>query len=175
MWITRVEQKVSLTYADIYKAVELKIELEILSLDILRLQQQAPIRFYKALHELLNATNPLSDPAEESEEQEDKSVSCCICLSGIGPFQALFIAPCSHCYHYKCIKNILKDNAMFPCPVCRQVANLDASVSMESLQDIPEFKEKVAIFDRMNVDTEPETLGGGNNQFGLEELLASNV
>ncbi|KAJ3294372.1 hypothetical protein HDU76_006958, partial [Blyttiomyces sp. JEL0837] len=65
------------------------------------------------------------------------AVDCCICLCSIGPFQALFISPCSHCYHYKCIKNLLETN-MFQCPMCRQVANLDASVSMESLFDLTE-------------------------------------
>ncbi|KAJ1544389.1 hypothetical protein HK405_008695 [Cladochytrium tenue] len=61
------------------------------------------------------------------------SVDCCICLGAIGPCQALFMSPCSHCYHYKCIRNLLWQSPMFLCPLCRQVANLDASVSTESL------------------------------------------
>jgi hypothetical protein len=56
-------------------------------------------------------------------------------LCEIAPYQALFIAPCAHGYHYKCIKNLLRETHMFPCPICRQVANLEASVSMESLVD----------------------------------------
>ncbi|RKO87810.1 hypothetical protein BDK51DRAFT_13298, partial [Blyttiomyces helicus] len=56
---------------------------------------------------------------------------CCICIGAIGPFQALFIAPCSHCYHFKCVNSLLSQSAMFQCPLCRQVANLAASVSMD--------------------------------------------
>jgi hypothetical protein len=99
-----------------------------------KIQQEIPLRFKKALHQLLAATNPYSTH-DQHDPKHDHSVDCCICISAIGPFQALFIAPCSHCFHYKCIQNILKETIMFPCPVCRQVANLEASVSMESLAD----------------------------------------
>ncbi len=82
------------------------------------------------------ASNPFASGKSEQRERESASVDCCICLSGIGPFQALFLSPCSHCFHFKCVRNILNDSGlMFPCPVCRQVANLEASVSMESLCD----------------------------------------
>lgn len=91
-------------------------------------------RFRKALQSLLTASNPFS--TGKSDQKESCVVDCCICLSGIGPFQALFLSPCSHCFHYKCVSNILSEKGlMFPCPVCRQVANLEASVSMESLCD----------------------------------------
>jgi RING-like zinc finger len=107
------------------------------------MQQLIPTRFKTALYQLVNATNPAS--ALDAPMCE-KGVDCCICLSAIGPFQALFISPCSHSFHYKCIKGCLGPN-MFPCPVCRQVANLEASVSMESLvdyaaeDDMPETEE----------------------------------
>ena len=91
-------------------------------------QQQIPIRFKSALSSLVNATNASYTP------KPNDGVDCCICLCDIGPFQALFVAPCSHCFHFKCIKPVLiTPSIMFPCPVCRQVANLEASVSMESL------------------------------------------
>jgi hypothetical protein len=83
----------------------------------------------------LKAANPYATSKEHDSKQEH-SVDCCICIGAIGPFQALFIAPCSHCFHYKCIQHILKETIMFPCPVCRQVANLEATVSMESLGDL---------------------------------------
>ena len=89
-------------------------------------------RFRKALFSLLTASNPFS--SSNKCEKESMAVDCCICLSGIGPFQALFLSPCSHCFHFKCIRHIISETGqMFPCPVCRQVANLEASVSMESL------------------------------------------
>jgi hypothetical protein len=99
-----------------------------------KLQKEIPLRFKNALHQLLAATNPYSRH-EEQDPKHDHSVDCCICISPIGPFQALFVAPCSHCFHYKCIQHMLKDSIMFSCPVCRQVANLEASVSMESVAE----------------------------------------
>jgi hypothetical protein len=89
-----------------------------------------------ALRALLSATNPYTTSFPKANEPiKNNSIDCCICLCHIGPFQALFIAPCSHCFHYKCINPILSSGDMFLCPVCRQVANLKASVSSDSLFD----------------------------------------
>ncbi|KAJ3271606.1 hypothetical protein HDV01_006476 [Terramyces sp. JEL0728] len=121
---------------EIYKAVEIKVSLET-SESHARKQLQILNRFKNALVLLLIAANPYSTQ-KEHDHKNDTSVDCCICISAIGPFQGLFIAPCSHCFHYKCIQHILRESIMFPCPVCRQVANLDASVSMESLFERPD-------------------------------------
>ncbi|KAI8852985.1 hypothetical protein BC829DRAFT_440295 [Chytridium lagenaria] len=100
--------------------------------------------FRNALKALLTASNPYATTAPKPTIADiapttstptapsNSAIDCCICLNTIGPYQALFISPCSHCYHHKCVRNLL-DTAMFQCPMCRQVANLDASVSMESL------------------------------------------
>lgn len=51
-------------------------------------------------------------------------------LTASQPCQALFVAPCSHTWHYKCIRPVL-DGPHFPhftCPNCRAVADLDADV-----------------------------------------------
>lgn len=76
---------------------------------------------------------------------EPETPECCICMEETGPFQALFFAPCSHCYHYKCVSSIIVQSAMFQCPLCRQVANLTASVSTENLNKITDDDEIVAI------------------------------
>ena len=47
------------------------------------------------------------------------------------PCQALFVAPCSHTWHYKCIRPILNDQSKGPhfmCPNCRAVNDLSADV-----------------------------------------------
>ena len=46
------------------------------------------------------------------------------------PCQSLFVAPCSHVWHYKCIRPILQGptSPHFLCPNCRAVADLDAEV-----------------------------------------------
>ncbi|KAG0167014.1 hypothetical protein DFQ28_006705 [Apophysomyces sp. BC1034] len=57
---------------------------------------------------------------------------CCICLYAIAPFQALFIAPCSHVFHFKCLRPIVLQNyPAFSCPLCRGYSDLEASVAVE--------------------------------------------
>lgn len=63
------------------------------------------------------------------------------------PCQSLFVAPCSHVWHYKCIRPIL-NGATWPnflCPNCRAVADLEADV-----EDPGEFEDW---------DEEPQTNG----------------
>jgi len=46
--------------------------------------------------------------------------------------QALFIAPCSHTFHYKCIKPLLEaHHPAFSCPLCRTYADLEEDVEVE--------------------------------------------
>lgn len=46
--------------------------------------------------------------------------------------QALFIAPCSHAFHYKCIRPLLdQHHPAFSCPLCRTFANLEEDVEVE--------------------------------------------
>ncbi|TPX56843.1 hypothetical protein PhCBS80983_g04268 [Powellomyces hirtus] len=92
--------------------------------------------FRQVLGSLLTLTNPYAGSTATSASPTAQVADCVICLSGIGPYQALFLAPCSHCYHFKCVKSLLSQGHMFLCPLCRQVANLDASVSMDSLCEL---------------------------------------
>ncbi|KAJ3329998.1 hypothetical protein HDU76_006688 [Blyttiomyces sp. JEL0837] len=95
-----------------------------------------PARFRTALKALLQSSNPYgtaSNTSPTDDDSENGSTDCCICINTIAPFQAIFIAPCSHCYHFKCVYQMLIQSSMFQCPICRQVANLAASVSTESL------------------------------------------
>ncbi|GAA5903757.1 hypothetical protein JCM8208_006569 [Rhodotorula glutinis] len=60
---------------------------------------------------------------------------CCICLYPVTVCQALFIAPCSHVTHFKCIRPLVEQNYPgFSCPLCRTYANLEADVEI----DLPE-------------------------------------
>ncbi|KAA6408693.1 MAG: SMAD FHA domain-containing [Lasallia pustulata] len=59
------------------------------------------------------------------------SSECSICLMSVAPCQSLFVAPCSHVWHYKCIRPILIDHKTWPqflCPNCRAVSDLEADV-----------------------------------------------
>ena len=61
---------------------------------------------------------------------------CCICLFKIKVCQALFIAPCSHIFHYKCIRPILTlHHPGFSCPLCRMFVNLDEDVEVDDDED----------------------------------------
>ena len=46
------------------------------------------------------------------------------------PCQCLFVAPCSHTWHYKCIRSLLTSGSypIFICPNCRAAADLEAEV-----------------------------------------------
>ncbi|KAG2220123.1 hypothetical protein INT45_006151 [Circinella minor] len=56
---------------------------------------------------------------------------CCICLYALAPFQALFVAPCSHSFHFMCIRSLLQSYPGFQCPICRAYSDLEASVAIE--------------------------------------------
>ncbi|KAI7864992.1 hypothetical protein BDF14DRAFT_1731201 [Spinellus fusiger] len=71
-----------------------------------------------------------ADSNGESEPQDIQE--CCICMYAIAPLQALFITPCSHMYHYRCIRPILEQNPPgFSCPLCRTYSDLEATVAVE--------------------------------------------
>ncbi|KAJ1677667.1 hypothetical protein EV182_005684, partial [Spiromyces aspiralis] len=73
--------------------------------------------------------------AGQQPEGTDKH-ECCICLYPMGAFQALFVAPCSHCFHFKCIKPILFTSTGFSCPLCRTYADLEASVTVDEDEEV---------------------------------------
>lgn len=54
-----------------------------------------------------------------------------VCAEICKPCQSLFVAPCSHVWHYKCIRPILNDHKSWPqflCPNCRAVTDLEADI-----------------------------------------------
>ena len=53
------------------------------------------------------------------------------CAKNRKPCQSLFVAPCSHVWHYKCVRPILNDHKLWPqflCPNCRAVTDLEADI-----------------------------------------------
>ncbi|KAI8823666.1 uncharacterized protein EV422DRAFT_521911 [Fimicolochytrium jonesii] len=123
---------------DVYKSITLRIGFYDQSWVQAQRRKANPVRFRTGLKMLLAAANPFGSSNSDSESDIAGSTDCCICIGAIGPFQALFVAPCSHCYHYKCVHGLLAQSAMFQCPMCRQVANLAASVSTDSLFGLDE-------------------------------------
>ncbi|CDO96437.1 unnamed protein product [Kluyveromyces dobzhanskii CBS 2104] len=68
---------------------------------------------------------------------------CSICLSKIKPCQAVFIAPCSHSWHFKCIRQLVsKSYPQFVCPNCRAVCDLEADLDSDEDDDDDEFVDE---------------------------------
>ena len=106
------------------------------------------------------------------------STECTICLSSIAvsylsrppilpqletdnrqPCQALFIAPCSHTWHYKCIRPIIQtEYPAFLCPNCRAVADLE-----EDIEEIEQWEQ-----DSADEDNVPESASAGAAAGGHE-------
>lgn len=71
---------------------------------------------------------------------------CCICLYALAPFQALFVAPCSHSFHFKCIRSLLRSYPGFQCPICRTYSDLEASVAIEPEEVMEKYGLKCKSF-----------------------------
>ena len=93
--------------------------------------------------------------------------------------QALFIAPCSHTFHYKCIRPLLESHhPAFSCPLCRTFADLEEDVEVEI-----EYEEELndGVFDKdisgdceIDIDVEPsDEQEHAVSQPGLDDVPCS--
>lgn len=61
------------------------------------------------------------EKAAEFLEKARKSFECSLCLSLCLPYEnPIFLNPCAHIYHAKCIKEVLADAVSAECPQCRE-------------------------------------------------------
>ncbi|TFK36199.1 hypothetical protein BDQ12DRAFT_610112 [Crucibulum laeve] len=115
---------------DIYKSVKIRIELG-------REWQSAANAFNtNALKNLKSLVAPEGAPSKSTGKTpiagKNQIPDCCICLFSVTIRQALFIAPCSHTFHYKCIRPLLESHhPAFSCPLCRTFADLEEDVEVE--------------------------------------------
>jgi E3 ubiquitin-protein ligase DMA1/2 len=88
------------------------------------------------------------------------------------PCQSLFVAPCSHVWHYKCIRPILQGPTApsFLCPNCRAVTDLEADI--DDIQDFPasdselEEMQEPALKEKENAENgDSSSQGGDGAQF----------
>ncbi|KAF9130897.1 hypothetical protein BG015_003947 [Linnemannia schmuckeri] len=101
---------------EIYRCVKMRLELN-------RSWQQQANAF---------STNTLKTIRSLTTADAASCTDCCICLFRIASFQSLFVAPCSHVYHYKCIRPMLMTHHPgFLCPLCRTFADLEAIVEID--------------------------------------------
>ncbi|TRM59030.1 hypothetical protein BD626DRAFT_409606 [Schizophyllum amplum] len=117
---------------DIYKSVKIRIELG-------REWQAAANAFNTNALKNLKTLAVSTDPTKMSNGKVAPKSSipdCCICLFAVTIRQALFIAPCSHTFHYKCIRPLLESHhPAFSCPLCRTFADLEEDVEVELMED----------------------------------------
>ncbi|KAJ3002936.1 hypothetical protein HKX48_002022 [Thoreauomyces humboldtii] len=118
---------------EIYKCVMLKV---FVTVKLPGARTVNPEKLRSAVGSLISAMNPTSAAIEAISE-------CCICLNRLSPFQSLFLAPCSHCFHYKCVTPLLGSGVMFLCPMCRQVANLEASIADDEEEEEEDVQQGV--------------------------------
>ncbi|PBP27459.1 FHA domain containing protein [Diplocarpon rosae] len=102
----------------IFRCVKIRVELN-------KGWQHGPSSFNVQSHKRLRELNNLSKSTASGTSQD-----CSICLGPIAPCQSLFVAPCSHTWHYKCIRVIINGPHWphFICPNCRTVADLEAEL-----------------------------------------------
>lgn len=86
---------------------------------------------------------------------QDDVDECCICLYALAPFQALFVSPCSHTYHFKCIRPLLQSYPGFQCPICRTYSDLEASVAMETDEVIGKYTASPPGSNAISITTAP--------------------
>ncbi|OCF32651.1 hypothetical protein I316_05572 [Kwoniella heveanensis BCC8398] len=91
----------------------------------------------KALGGAPESKSKSSAEATPSKKAKASVTDCCICLFSVTVCQSLFIAPCSHVFHYKCIRPLLlQHHPGFSCPLCRTFANLEEDVETEDAWEI---------------------------------------
>lgn len=116
---------------DIYKCVRIRVEIG-------REWQASANAFntnaLRQLRSLATANAPAAPkPTDKKPVPKSGFSDCCICLFSVTIRQALFIAPCSHAFHYKCIRPLLETHhPAFLCPLCRTFANLEEDVEVDA-------------------------------------------
>ncbi|KAF9481763.1 hypothetical protein BDN70DRAFT_930595 [Pholiota conissans] len=114
---------------DIYKSVKIRIEVG------REWQASANAFNTNALKNLKSLALPSGNGKQAVKlpsSGKNNIPDCCICLFGVTIRQALFIAPCSHTFHYKCIRPLLESHhPAFSCPLCRTFADLEEDVEVE--------------------------------------------
>ncbi|KIJ49104.1 hypothetical protein M422DRAFT_28107 [Sphaerobolus stellatus SS14] len=119
---------------EIYRCVKMRVELG--------REWQSGVNAFNS--NALQQLKALSAPTKTSPSSKLKPTTipkapvsvadCVICLCPVTVCQALFIAPCSHAYHYKCIRPLLQmHHPGFSCPICRTFADLEADVESEGV------------------------------------------
>lgn len=148
----------------IFRCVKIRVECN-------RGWQQGLNKFNKQTHQRLRN---LAKSKPEGDNASTHTSECAICLMSIAPCQSLFVAPCSHVWHYKCIRPILNGPTWpnFLCPNCRAVADLE-----EDVEDPPDFEDWEEDAEQANGEpsTQTEPVEGDRHVTPRASLLPMNA
>lgn len=147
----------------IFRCVKIRIECN-------RGWQKALNSFNTSAHKRL-LRNALKPNKRDSDAASVNSSECSICLNPVAPCQALFVAPCSHVWHYKCIRNLIQGPHYpnFLCPNCRFVADLEADVDEPEMFEDDEEEKILAV-----EEAEAKVNGESSIQPEREEAAIAN-
>ncbi|KAJ7854841.1 hypothetical protein B0H14DRAFT_2443907 [Mycena olivaceomarginata] len=101
---------------DIYKSVKIRVELG---------------REWEAGPHLMRAD--MEGYRKAAGGPGGKSICDCYICARFMAVIALFIAPCSHMFHYKCLHPLL--HSAFSCPLCGTIADLEEDVEVEVVEE----------------------------------------
>ncbi|CAI4035994.1 hypothetical protein SMKI_14G2050 [Saccharomyces mikatae IFO 1815] len=106
---------------EIYRCVRMRIELN-------RSWKLKANSFNKEALQRLQNLQKLTTGVEEED--------CSICLCKIKPCQAIFISPCAHSWHFRCVRRlVMLSYPQFVCPNCRSSCDLEASFESSDEED----------------------------------------
>lgn len=106
---------------EVYRCVKMRCEFN-------RSWQRKVNQFNLDIHKKMKRLGLEAEKQDGSQELSE----CAICLLKLEPCQALFISPCSHSWHYKCIRPIIiKSYPQFYCPNCRSMCDLETDIEDE--------------------------------------------
>lgn len=168
---------------EIYRCVKIRVEL---NRGWQREANQFNVNALRQLRALQGS--PMSSPSAQQDAPAAASLptnrqtmnvtDCCICLFSVTVCQALFIAPCSHVFHYKCIRPMLNmHHPGFSCPLCRTFADLEADVEQdEEWQEalIKEAEAEEVARSRGSASIEPSTPSVERQMSDVLQVSAQN-
>lgn len=106
---------------EVYRCVKMRCEFN-------KSWQRKVNQFNLEIHKKIKNLQINDDDAPKPLLLEELS-ECAICLMKVDPCQALFMSPCSHAWHYKCIRPIIiKSYPQFYCPNCRTMCDLETDI-----------------------------------------------
>ncbi|WBF15363.1 hypothetical protein N7582_004857 [Saccharomyces uvarum] len=106
---------------EIYRCVRMRVELN-------RSWKLKANSFNKEALQRLQNLQKLTTGVEEED--------CSICLCKIKPCQAIFISPCAHSWHFRCVRRlVMLSYPQFICPNCRSSCDLEASFESSDEED----------------------------------------